>query len=253
MFLTAAPLVVFLVVWGALTHNSPERKFFFSTPMRVFIEFYEGLLDGSIVRHTAVTAVTAFIGFAIGNFLGVGFGIALWYSPAVARISSPYLTVLGSFPVFSIAPMTILWWGTGFGAKIMLAFFATFVLALGQAYHGASQADSHLLARFRILGASRWITFRHLLLPSAVIWIIRSLRLSIGASLLGVYVGELISSDSGLGFMISRASGVYDTDRVIVGVLCFAILAVGLDALVSRIELCSHPSDLHRSIEKGSL
>jgi NitT/TauT family transport system permease protein len=250
--MTAAPLACFLIAWWAFTLNSPERQFFFSTPGRVFIEFYKGVGDGSLLRHSAVTAGTAFIGFVIGNLIGIGCGIALWYSPPVARISAPYLTVLGSFPVFSIAPMTILWWGTGVSAKIILAFLATFVLALGQAYHGASQSDAHLLARFRILGASRWIIFRHLLFPSALIWILRSLRLSIGASLLGVYVGELISSECGLAYMIARASGLYDTDRVIVGVVCFAVVAVTFDWLVSRIELRTRASNLHEPLTKVS-
>ena len=227
------PIAIVLLFWHQITIDSPQRRFFYSSPSMVLGDLRAGLADGSLMRHTGVTAGTAFVGFALGNIAGLICGMALWYSPFVARVSQPYLTVMGAFPVFSIAPMTILWWGTGITAKVMLAFIATFVLAAGQAYHGVAQTDSNLVARFRILGASRWATFRHLLLPGAMVWIARSLRLSIGASLLGVYVGELISSTSGLAHMIVRASGVYDTSRVIVGVVCFVVLALAFDAGVS--------------------
>lgn len=230
------PLACFLAVWEAIGYASPSSEFFFSRPTAVARTFVAALRDGSLLAHTAVTSGEAVSGFLLGNLVGASVGISLWYSELTARVAKPYLVALGALPVFAIAPMTVLWFGIGAGAKIALAFLATIFVATGHAYKGAEEVDPLLLRRFRVFGASRAVIFRHLLLPSAAVWIIGSLRITIGAALLGAFVGEFIASQRGLGYMIIRASGVYDTPRVLVGVLTLIALALLLDYCVSLLE-----------------
>jgi NitT/TauT family transport system permease protein len=230
------PLVVFLALWQILAGTSDERRFFYSTPLDVGSTLWHDIADGSLPRHAGVTASEALVGFVLGNLIGAVIGISLWYFESVARISKPYLVALASFPVFSIAPMTILWFGIAWKAKMILALLAVVFLAIAQAYKGAEQVDRLLLRRFLVLGASRWTIFRRLLLPTAIVWIIGSLRITIGSALLGAFIGELISSDQGLGYLITRASGIYDTSRVLCGVLTIIALALVLDWLVTTLE-----------------
>ena len=234
--LVAAPLLLFLIAWQVIGSSSQSRAFFFSTPIQVLRTFIELIRDGSLFRHTMITAGEAISGFLLGNIIGAAIGISLWYFEALARITKPYLVALGALPVFAIAPMTVLWFGIGIGAKIALAFLATVFVAMSQAYKGAEQVDPLLLRRFRVFGASRVHTFRHLLLPSAAVWMIGSLRITIGAASLGAFVGEFIASERGLGYMIIRASGIYDTPRVLVGVITLVTLALSLDGCVDWLE-----------------
>ena len=78
--------------------------------------------------------------------------------------------------------------------------------------------------------------FRLVLLPSAAAWVIASLRLTIGLALLGAFIGEFISADKGLGYMIVRAGGLYDTSRVITGILAIVAIAMALDKGVGLVE-----------------
>lgn len=245
------PLMVFLLAWQYVGGRSESLAFFISTPQQVVAAartmlaadpalFAEALRtgrvptnpDGGLLWNSAVTAAEATGGFVIGNLVGTLIGIGLWYSQTVARIARPYLVALGALPVFAIAPITILWLGIGFTAKVGLAALATVFLAAAQAFKGAEQVDPLLVRRFRVLGASRWVMFRRLLLPSALVWIVASLRLNIGAALLGAFIGEFIASEQGLGRLIIRASGLYDTSRVLVGVLAMIAIALLLDSLV---------------------
>jgi NitT/TauT family transport system permease protein len=234
--IVATPFFCFLAVWQLVGASSRSRTFFFSTPKLVFHTLIEVIKDGSLLKHTSVTASEAMIGFVVGNVIGAAIGVLLWFSEWTAKIARPYIVVLGALPVFAIGPMTVLWFGIGFSAKVALAFLATVFLAAGQAYKGAEQVDPLLLRRFRIFGASRWNVFSYLLFPSASIWIIGSLRITIGAALLGAFIGEFIASEQGLGYMIIRASGIYDTPRVIVGVIVIVSLALILDYLVDVLE-----------------
>jgi NitT/TauT family transport system permease protein len=249
------PLMVVLAVWQLMGSRSESIAFFFATPAKVFaaalsmlgedLSLLTGIIrngefppaaNGGLLWNAGITAAEAFSGFVIGNALGMIIGIALWYTATIARIARPYLVALGALPVFAIAPMTILWFGIGISAKIALAVLSTVFLAAAQAFKGAEQVDPLLLRRFKVFGASRAIIFRRLLLPSALVWIVASLRLTIGAALLGAFVGEFIASEQGIGHIIIRAGGLYDMPRVLVGVFAMIAMAMLLEGLVGRFE-----------------
>lgn len=249
------PLLAALIAWQYAGDRSSSVSFFFATPSAVAgaaadmlkqdVAWLAAYLDTGIrpappehglLWNAAITAYEAVAGFLLGNILGATIGISLWYTRTGAHIARPYLVALGALPVFAIAPMTILWFGIGIGAKVMLATLATIFLAAAQAFRGAEQVDPLLLARFRTFGASRALIFRRLLLPSALTWIVASLRLSVGAALLGAFVGEFIAAEHGLGHVIVKASGLYETPTVLVGVCAMLTIALTLDAAVSLVE-----------------
>lgn len=230
------PLIAFLLFWQVFCGGTKQRMFYFATPKLVAETFVRDLSDGSLLRHVAVTGGEALAGFVLGNLIGAVVGLSLWYSESVARISKPYLAALGAVPVFAIAPMTIMWFGVGISAKIILAFLATVFVAASQAYKGAEQVDFLHLQRLRVFGAHRWQIFRLLLFPSSVVWVLSSLRLTIGLALLGAFIGEFIAADRGLGYMIVKAGGLYDTPRVLVGVISIVAMALGVGGVVDLIE-----------------
>jgi NitT/TauT family transport system permease protein len=244
--------------------NSESFRFFFASPTLVIdaalrmleadrqllTAFFAGDMANAptsgLLWNTSITATHAVAGFVIGNLLGTALGVGLWYLPTIAMIARPYLVALGALPVFAIAPMTILWFGVGFGAKVALATLAVVFLAASQAFKGAEEVDPLLLRRMKIYGASNRHIFFRLLLPSSLVWIISSLRLTVGAALLGSFVGEFIASDQGIGRVIIRAGGLYDTPTVLVGVFSMVAIAVGLDKLIVKLE-----SHLYRWKKEG--
>jgi NitT/TauT family transport system permease protein len=173
-----------------------------------------------------ITGLEAISGFIVGNILGMVMGIGLAFFPLAQRIAKPYMTVVGAIPVFALAPMMIMWFGVGCMAKAFLAMLSTLLIAITNAYEGAVQTDPNLIAMSRSFGASRFQIFRLLVLPSAVSWLISSLRMSIGFALLGAFIGELISADRGLGYAIMKAGGLYDIPRVLAGVVLMVTLAL---------------------------
>jgi NitT/TauT family transport system permease protein len=253
-FISFLPLLLTLGIWQVAGSTSASTAFFFSTPTAVLTTAFSMLRDdigilseffrigqihipnGGLIWNASVTGVEALSGFIIGNVCGATFGVTLWYSTPIAQIARPYLAALGALPVFAIAPMTILWFGIGIEAKIALAALSTVFLAAAQAFKGAEQVDPLLLRRLKLFGASKQVIFMRLLLPTAMVWIVASLRLTIGAALLGAFIGEFIASEQGIGRIIIRASSLYDTPRVLVGVFAMIGMAVALDFGVLRLE-----------------
>jgi NitT/TauT family transport system permease protein len=236
VLLGLAPLILFLAVWSVAVRADPQRQFLLSTPTAVLRAFAQLARSGELGRHTAVTAFEALIGFAIGSGLGAIGGLCLWYSPRIAAVIQPYIVVLGAIPIFALAPVMILWFGIGIPSKVAIATLSTIFVALVQAYTGARSVEDRHIRLMRVLGASQRETFLKVVVPSSLVWVASSLRINIGLALLGAFIGEFISAERGLGFLIIRASGVFDMATVFAGCFVLAILALALTGLVGATE-----------------
>lgn len=235
-FLYPLPGIVLLVVWYIFTLSDPKRQFIFSSPQKVYEAFVHLVSNGELIRHAGTTIFEALAGFILGTLTGALIGLSFWYSRTVAKIAQPYISALASVPIFAIAPMIIVWFGIGILSKIMLAFLSTVVVAIVQSYQGAMTVEPRILKLMQVLGASRWQVFSIVVVPSSWIWVINAMKLNIGLALLGAFIGEFISSEQGLGYMIVKASGLYDMATVLVGVITLICIALVLTMAVGRLE-----------------
>jgi ABC-type nitrate/sulfonate/bicarbonate transport system permease component len=58
----------------------------------------------------------------------------------------------------------------------------------------------------------------------------------VGRALVGVLAGELYAATAGIGFMITVAGATFQTDKVFVGVLIFAISGMIAVELLTKLE-----------------
>ena len=230
------PLLIFLLIWEFLISPIGKNTFLFSKPSLVFIVLIENIKKMQLVYDFLVTGYEALMGFIIGNIVGVVIGFSLWYSELIAKISKPYIIAIGAIPIFAIAPMTIMWFGTGIFAKIMMAALSTFTIALSQSYLGSQNVDVNQINLLKTFGASKFLIFRKLIIPSSLIWVFSSLKLNIAFALLGAFIGEFISSERGLGYRILKSSSLYDTSLLLAALLCLVLLAFFLNSVVGIFE-----------------
>src|ERR1044072_8099347 len=85
-------------------------------------------------------------------------------------------------------------------------------------------------------GATEWMVFKSVVMPATLPFILSGLRIALGRALVGVMVGELYAATAGIGFMITVADPAFQTDKVFVGVIIFAISGMLGMELLSRIE-----------------
>jgi NitT/TauT family transport system permease protein len=224
--LSFIPLVIFLFIWEILTKNSSKNTFLFSRPSKIAITLFDKISNGELVHHFGVTAFEAFSGLLLGVLIGSVIGFLLLYFPKASKISKYYVLALSSIPIFAIAPMMIIWFGTGILMKIAMAFFSTVFVAIFQAYQGGQNISKQDANFFKLNGASDKQRFWKLTFPSSIDWLIQSLKLNSGMAVLGAFIGEFIASDSGLGYIILKASGVYDVSYVLAATICIIFLTL---------------------------
>lgn len=230
------PLIILVLAWQLITGNSERLSFLFGSPVLIGKAFWNALVTGALIRDIYVTVLETVLGFLLGNIVGSLVGLGLWYSREVAKIARPYIVAIGSVPVFALAPMLIIWFGTGLLAKVFMSAFSTLIVAVVQAYSGAQNADRDLLMLMRTFGATRNQVFTKVIVPSSLTWVFASYKINIGFALLGTFIAEFISSERGLGHLIIRAGGLYNIPLVFVGIFAFITIALILNYVIGTIE-----------------
>lgn len=225
--------VFFLAVWQVLS-VFPRVKFFVASPLLVWQSLQNNFVQ--LLSHTLVTGIESILGLFIGLTLGVVIGFLLWYSPLVARVFKPYIVVAGAVPVFAFAPVVILWFGIGITMKIALSAFGVFLIALSQSYEGASNINLSEFNSLKIIKATKFQTLKKVIFPSSLSWVLASMKLCVGFSLLGSFIGEFISANRGLGYFMLRAGSLYDIPSVFAGALFLVLLAIIFNFIVNLIE-----------------
>jgi len=111
-----------------------------------------------------------------------------------------------------------------------------FFVVFFNAFQGVREVDPVLVSNVRILGASRWQVVRHVVLPSALTWIIASLHVAFGFAIIGAIVGEFLGAQEGLGLVIATAQNNFDPDGVFAAMLIIALVALTAESLISLLE-----------------
>lgn len=231
------PLIVFLCLWELLVYKNSAALFYYGSPSRIVQSFWDKTLDGTLLYDTFITTMEAVSGFFIGNILGTIIGLLLWFYQPIFRIAKPYIITMGSAPIFALSPLLVIWFGIGIPAKITISVLSTVFIALLQAYNGADNVSENYIEYFKAFNISKWFTFKKLILPSSLTWVISAFKLNTGFALLGAFIGEYISSNAGLGHMIVINSGLFNIPNVLLGVFMMCFIALLLNKLIDAIEI----------------
>jgi NitT/TauT family transport system permease protein len=231
-----ALLAVLLGFWDHMTANNKQAAFMFGSPSAMAGFLGQMVRDGSLWRDTYVTGLETLLGFLVGNFVGTLIGLSLWYSRFVSRVVEPFVIALGSIPIIALAPIIIIWFGTGLISKVAMSTLSVVIVALVTSYKGAVGVDPDQVNLMRTLGASKFQIFRKLVVPASLADIFAGLKLTVGFALIGAIVGEFMSSSEGLGHAIFKAGSLYIIPKVFAALVATIALALLLTFVVGRIE-----------------
>ncbi len=240
IFLRVALAVVTLGAWELSVKAGLIDPFFFSQPTAIYEQLVtwitEGTAQGPLWRELLVTMEETVLGFLIGSFLGIFFGIALGRNKLAADVLSIYIKVANAIPRVVLGSIFIIMFGLGMGSKIALAVVMVFFVVFGNAFQGVREADKNLIANAYILGASkRQVTFS-VVFPSALTWILASLHVSFGFALVGAVVGEFLGARHGIGLLIATAQGTFNAAGVFAAMIVLAVVALAAEYLLTAIE-----------------
>lgn len=233
-------LVVFIGGWEGAVRLEWLDPFFYGQPSGIVLKLIEWVTEGTSVGplwlQVWVTMYEAGLGFLIGAAMGIVCGIALGRNAMLADIFSIYIKIANSVPRVVLGSIFIVSLGLGMWSKVALAVVMVFFVVFGNAFQGVREADRNIIANARILGASHWQVTRHVVIPSALSWILASLHVSFGFALIGAIVGEFLGARHGMGLLIATAQGSFDSDGVFAAMIVIAVVALAAEWLLTLLE-----------------
>ncbi len=234
-------VAIVLLAWEYLSRHFSSVEFAIARPSTIWTALCELCSSVSIFRHVWATGSAALCGMVLGTLLGASLGLMTWFSQTVALILRPFIVALGALPVLAVAPLMIIWFGIDLKMKIALAILSTVFVSFAQSARGAEKVSSKYVDVLKGMNATRIQVFGKVVIPGSMDWVFSSMRLNAGLALLGTFIGEFIASDRGLGFLVLRASSLYDVPRA----LAASLFIVGLAVLF---ELLGSTAEKHRNI-----
>ena len=228
-------LVVWLGSWELLSGRVID-PFFASSPSDIGAQIYRWFESGFIWVHLLTTLQEFAIGLSLGVLAGTVVGFSLGRMPTVAAILNPFVTTVYSLPKLALAPLFILWFGIGLTSKVVLVALMTFFLVFYNTYTGARDVDPAYVNSLRIMGANNRTIYQRVVIPSAAVWVMTGIRIAVPQALIGAIVGELISSNQGIGFVVGNAASFFDTTGMLAGIALVAVVSVVLSQTVIRLE-----------------
>ncbi len=237
--------VAILVGWHVVVRVFDIPPYLLPGPIEVFQRLIED--RESITTHALTTMSVIAIGFGLTIAVAIPLGLFISLSRFVKQVVYPPVMLLQLLPKIAIAPLLLVWLGFGMSNKVLLTVLISFFPLVLASVSGFSILDDRLLYLTKSMGASRWQTFRFLRVPSALPVIFAGIKTSATIAITAALVAEFLGSNSGLGYLLLRASGTLDTELIFAILVVLTGVGIAVNYLVEAAEWLMTPWQRHNS------
>ena len=238
-------VIVFMLLWefmgGALSAYNPipflrVNPMFMSAPSLIYKAAVDMFSSGDIYHDLKISSIEFFWGYVLAVAFAIPIGILTGWYRRMSYLCDPFINAMNATPRVALLPLVIIWLGIGVLSKVEIIFLGAVFPMLINARDGVKTTPLNLINAAKSFGASEWQIFKSVVFPSTLPFLLTGLRIAVGRALVGVLVGELYAATAGVGFMITVAGATFQTDKVFVGILIFAIAGIVLTDILDRVE-----------------
>jgi len=189
-----------------------------------------------LAHMSVITASEFLLGFGLSVVVGIPLGALLVHARPVELAVYPLLVASQTIPKAAIAPIFVVWLGAGLTSKVLIAFTIAFFPIVIDTAVGLRAAPPEVVNVVRSMGATPLQVFRFVRLPNALPNIFGGLKVASTLAVVGAIVGEFVSAEKGLGYLVLVANGELNTTLVFASVVTLSILGVVFYFLLELVE-----------------
>jgi len=222
----AAPLafgLLLLMAWQAFVTIGQIPEYLLPAPTAIIATF-----DRSLAVQFAVTFIEALAGFLIASVLGFCVAALFVSFRTLEEGLFPIAIAVKTTPIVAIAPLLVIWLGTGWWSKIVAAILICFFPVLVNTVKGLKAADLEYRELFETLGANRGQEFRKLRIPFCLPYLFSALKISSSLAVIGAIVGEFVGATQGLGYLIIISSAHLETPTLFSAIIAAAFAGIAM-------------------------
>lgn len=225
--------IVIIFLWWAVTNFTNTPSTILPKLSSVEKKFIQMINDGQLQNDLKISLLRVLEGYAVSAVLGIFLGTVIGMSETIRKILQPTLTTIRQIPIMAWIPLLILWCGIGESSKIVVIVLASFFPIMVNTQAGISQTPLEYVEVARLYKLGKLKTFFKVYLPHALPHIKTGLKLGLGVSWMAVVAAELIASTSGIGYSMSYARTLMQSDVVIICMLVIGLVGIIMDKVVS--------------------
>jgi NitT/TauT family transport system permease protein len=226
--------LVLVAVWEVATRFGNISPLLLPSPSGILTTMVANF--PTLVHMGIVTATEFILGFALAVAIGLPLGALIVYARPVEMTIYPLLVAFQTIPKAAIAPILIVWLGTGITSKVLIAFAISFFPIVVDTIIGLRSAQPETIYLARSMGATPFQIFRHIRFPNALPSIFGGLKVASTLAVIGAIVGEFVSSDKGLGYLVLVANGELNTRLVFACVIALTVLGLAFFFVIEALE-----------------
>ena len=220
----AASLVIVLVVWQFVSQTGIIRSFLLPAPTQIINAFQHSKVNW--LSNTLVTLNEILVGFAFAVAIGISLAILISLSAIARKMVMPYIVVSQVLPMVAIAPIIYIILGFDNTSRVVLVLLISFFPIVLGTVTGLTDVDQNLIYLLKSLGASNVKIFYKVRLPNSLPHMFVGLRIGITGATIGAVIAEFVSSNSGLGFLITTSLTNFDTTLSYVAIVILTFLGL---------------------------
>lgn len=224
----------FLMLWEYASGRWVPRLMV-SKPSDIWATIVRWLWDGTFATNLWVTVQATVGGFLLGASAGMALGFVTGAWKRLGEILQPIVTAFYTLPRLALAPLFLLWFGLGMEFRIMFSATIVFFLVYYNTYFGVREVSSELISAVRIMGANWFQVATRVIIPSALVWVAAGLKISVPYALVGVVVAEMLASDKGMGYLLSRGASQFSAAQSFAAIFGLLVVALVVDWLITRV------------------
>jgi NitT/TauT family transport system permease protein len=229
-------VVLIIAAWQVSVELGWVDRVYTSEPSKIFVAAYHYIPSQAGLADMRTSGEELVIGFGLSIVVGVTLGLLMGRYTILEESVNLSLNIFYSLPLLALAPIIVLWFGIGVESKIVVVFLASLFPILISTLTGVKNVDATLKDMARSYNAGDMQMWRTVLLPASVPSILSGIRIGMAGALVGVVVGEFISSSSGIGFLISQSANNFNITQMFVGLLVLAVVSLILTVILKKLD-----------------
>lgn len=224
--------VLIIAAWVNATHFGHLPTSILPKISMVWQAFLEMLQSGQLWNALSITLSRVLKGYLFSALLGILLGSLMGMSKTIAALLLPTVTVIRQIPIIAWIPLIILWCGIGELSKVVVIVMAAFFPIMMNTMSGISSTPAGYIEVAQLYKLNFFKTFRKVYLPHALPQILVGLKLGLGVSWMAVVAAKLIASLSGIGYRMSNARSLMQSDVVIVCMIVIGLVGILMDKIL---------------------
>jgi sulfonate transport system permease protein len=225
-----------LLYWSVLSITGFLDPRILPAPWTAVTTAIDLIREGRLQQHLLISTWRAMTGLGFGVVIGVVLALLSGLSLLGGYVIDGLVQIKRGIPILALIPFMILWLGIGEVMKITLIATAVFFPVYINTHNALRAIDLRYVELAETVRLTRWQFLRTVVVPGSLPGFLTGLRFGVTASWLALVVVEQLNATSGIGYMVTLARNYAQTDVMLVGLVVYALLGFGSDAIIRQLE-----------------